>query len=85
MATHSCGFLGRLIEFSGRVCPLTPLENHLRTLSEHNGYDHGFIHRYFLKIIYPDDLTRQTQIFLGLGLLIFNLFVYTAYFKKRKV
>ncbi len=72
-----------LIEFSGRICPLTPLENLLRTLAGQNMYDHGFVHYYLLKIIYPDGLTRQTQIFLGLGVLIFNLFVYAVYFKKR--
>ncbi len=74
-----------LIEFSGRICPLPPLENHLRTLSGQNGYDYGFIHHYLLKIIYPDGLTRQAQIFLGFGVLIFNLFVYAVYLKKRKM
>ncbi|MBU0462285.1 MAG: DUF2784 domain-containing protein [Proteobacteria bacterium] len=78
-------FWAAIIEFSGWICPLTPLENHLRALSGQSGYNHGFIHHYLLKIIYPEGLTRQTQIFLGLGVLIINLFVYTAYFKKRKV
>lgn len=73
-----------LIEFSGWICPLTPLENNFRTLSGQNGYDYGFIHHYLSKIIYPDELTRQTQIFLGLGVLIFNLFVYAFYLKNKK-
>ena len=77
-------FWGALIEFSGWICPLTPLENHFRGLAGQAGYDNGLIHHYLLKIIYPDGLTRQVQIFLGLGVLIFNLLVYAVYLKKRK-
>ncbi|MBL8415881.1 MAG: DUF2784 domain-containing protein, partial [Propionivibrio sp.] len=32
-----------LIEISGFVCPLTPLENHLRRLGGEAGYHGGFI------------------------------------------
>ncbi|WP_304511513.1 DUF2784 domain-containing protein [Desulfobacula sp.] len=78
-------FWAVLIEFAGWICPLTPLENHFRTLAGQSWYDHGFIHHYLLKIIYPDGLTRQVQIFLGLGVLTFNLLVYAVYLKKRKV
>ena len=77
-------FWGALVEFSGWFCPLTPLENHFRGLAGQHGYDNGFIQHYLLKIIYPDGLTRPAQIFLGLGVLIVNLFVYAVYFKKRK-
>jgi len=78
-------FWAALIEFSGWICPLTPLENHFRGLAGQNGYGNGFIHHYLLKIIYPDGLTRTTQILLGLAVLIINLFVYSIYFKKRKM
>jgi len=61
------------------------LENHFRGLAGQNGYGNGFIHHYLLKIIYPDELARTTQILLGLAVLIINLFVYSIYFKKRKV
>jgi len=78
-------FWAALIEFSGWICPLTPLENHFRGLVGQSGYDTGFIHHYLLKIIYPDGLTRDAQILLGLAVLIINLLVYAVYFKKRKV
>ena len=83
---HIPAFLwGALIEFSGWICPLTPLENHFRRLAGQGGYDSGFIQNYLLKIIYPDGLTPQIQIFLGFGVLIINLFVYGIYIKKKRV
>ncbi len=83
---HIPAFLwGALIEFSGWICPLTPLENHFRRLAGQGGYDSGFIHNYLLKIIYPDGLTPQIPIFLGFGVLIINLFVYGIYIKKKRV
>ncbi len=82
---HIPAFLwGALIEFSGWICPLTPLENHFRRLAGQGGYDSGFIQNYLLKIIYPDGLTPQIQIFLGFGVLIINLFVYGVYIKKKR-
>ena len=77
-------FWAAFIEFSGRICPLTPMENYFRILAGQKGYDHGFIHHYLLKIIYHDGLTRQLQVFLGLGVLIFNLLVYAVCLKKIK-
>ncbi len=83
---HIPAFLwGALIEFSGWICPLTPLENHFRRLAGQGGYDSGFIHNYLLKIIYPGGLTPQIQIFLGFVVLIVNLFVYGIYIKKKRV
>jgi len=75
-------FWGALIEFSGWICPLTPLENYFRGLAGQSGYDTGFVHHYLLKIIYPDGLTRTAQILLGLAVLIINLLVYAVYLKK---
>ncbi len=71
-----------LIEFSGWICPLTPLENHFRAIAGQGSYGQGFIQHYLLKVIYPDGLTRQVQILLGLGVLVLNLFVYSFFLKK---
>jgi len=73
-----------VIEMSGKICPLTPLENHFRIMAGRTGYETGFIHHYLLSIVYPDGLTRKIQIFLGIGVLLFNLIVYAFYFIKRK-
>ncbi len=67
---------GAMIEFMGRVCPLTPLENHLRQLAGDSSYGGDFVERYLLPIIYPENLTLATQQVLG-GLVIgANLLVY---------
>ncbi len=65
-----------LISLAGWVCPLTPLENWLRERSGAVGYDTSFIEHYILPIIYPGELTRGMQIFLGLLVLVINLGIY---------
>ncbi|MBC8439057.1 MAG: DUF2784 domain-containing protein [Deltaproteobacteria bacterium] len=75
---------GILIEFTGWICPLTPLENHFRIIAGQSGYKHSFVQQYLLKIIYPDRLTRQDQIMIGCVILILNLFVYLLIFKRLR-
>ena len=65
-----------LIEFSGWICPLTPLENWLRAKSESDGYDADFVAHYILPILYPEGLTRATQIALGTVVILTNLGIY---------
>jgi hypothetical protein len=64
------------VEFTGRICPLTPLENHLRAASGAAGYEGGFIEHYLLPVLYPAALTRELQWTLGIGLVAFNVLVY---------
>lgn len=56
---------GVLIEFTGWICPLTPLENRLRRASGEAGYQGDFIAHYILPVLYPDGLTRTDQLMLG--------------------
>jgi len=65
-------------EFTGRVCPLTPLENALRARAGGTGYRGGFVEHYLVPILYPAELTTGMQWVLGAGLLAFNLAVYGA-------
>ena len=74
-----------LISLAGWVCPLTPLENWLRERSGAVGYDTSFIEHYILPIIYPGELTRGMQIFLGLLVLVINLGIYGCRVLKTKV
>lgn len=78
-------FWAVLMEFFGWICPLTPMENHFRIMAGQSGYNQGFIQHYLLKVIYPDGLTRQAQVLLGLGVLILNLLVYAVFLKKKGV
>ena len=65
-----------LIEFSGWICPLTPLENQLRQKSGSDGYHSDFVGHYILPILYPEGLTRETQIALGTLVIVTNLGIY---------
>ena len=65
-----------LIEFSGWICPLTPLENRLRLKSGSDAYHSDFVGNYILPILYPEGLTRETQIALGAMVIVINLGIY---------
>ena len=72
---------GATIEFTGWICPLTPLENHLRTLGGASAYSGGFVERYLLPILYPENLTLPIQQVLG-GLVVgVNLVAYALAFR----
>ena len=71
------------IELSGGICPLTPLENRLRELGGEAGYTGGFIAHYLLPLIYPPGLTAVWQLALGSGLAVFNVVVYTCWWRVR--
>ena len=67
---------GAYVEFTGRVCPLTPLENWLRIKGGEAGYEAGFIEQYLLPVLYPANLTSTTQLVLGTLLVLTNLGLY---------
>ena len=67
---------GAGIEFSGGVCPLTPLENWLRSKAGMAGYEVDFIERYVWGLLYPTRLTPLDQLILGLTVVAINLVSY---------
>ena len=67
---------GILVEWSGWVCPLTPLENWLRARGGASGYRGGFVEHYLLPVLYPASLTRTVQILLGAIVLVVNAIAY---------
>jgi hypothetical protein len=72
------------IECSGGLCPLTPLENRLRTRAGGSSYEGDFIERYLVPIVYPTGLTRSMQIALAAGLVIANVAVYAVVWRRRR-
>ena len=72
------------IECSGGICPLTPLENRLRTRAGGSSYEGDFIERYLVPIVYPTGLTRSMQIALAAGLVLANVAVYTIVWRRRR-
>ena len=75
---------GALIELTGWICPLTPLENSLRRNAGEAGYAGGFIEHYVLPLIYPPGLTREIQLGLGIAVLGLNGLVYGALIIRRR-
>jgi len=76
---------GAFIEFTGGVCPLTPLENHLRVLGGESAYSGDFVERYLLPMLYPENLTLPVQQVLGGVVVAVNLAAYAlVYFVWRR-
>jgi len=73
---------GATIEFMGWICPLTPLENRLRTAGDQAGYQGGFIEHYLLPVVYPPGLTPRVQYLLGGLVLAINLVVYALVVRR---
>jgi hypothetical protein len=69
---------GCWIELSGRVCPLTPLENLLRHRAGDAGYSGGFIEHYIIPVLYPAGLTAAVQWWLAGFLVAVNLVAYAG-------
>jgi hypothetical protein len=74
---------GTLIEFGGWVCPLTPLENMLRSRANEAGYSGGFVEHYVLHAIYPGGLTPGVRWALGTIVLVVNVCVYGYLWRRR--
>ena len=72
------------IEFSGGICPLTPLENDFRAKAGLNYYSGDFVARYLLPVLYPEGLTRQAQMVIGLVVLAANLGLYIFVYTRRR-
>ena len=73
---------GGFVEVTGRVCPLTPVENWLRHAAGGAGYDGGFIEHYLIPIVYPAGLTREVQLVLAALLLAANAIVYMLVWRR---
>jgi hypothetical protein len=76
---------GVAIELCGWICPLTPFENWLRHKGGEESYQFDFVAQYLLPILYPQGLTRRSQVVLGALVLVVNAAIYGWVFVKRKV
>lgn len=74
---------GAFIEFAGWICPLTPLENHLRRLGGEVPYTGDFVVQYLVPVIYPAGLTATAQYLLGGLVIALNLLIYGYIFYRR--
>jgi hypothetical protein len=76
---------GAVIEFNNWVCPLTPLEQRFRMAAGEEGYSGGFVEHYLLPLLYPEGLTREIQLGLGLLVLGVNALVYGIWVWRKSL
>lgn len=75
---------GIWVEVSATVCPLTPLENHLRHLAGESGYSGGFLAHYLPAVLYPPGFTWHIQWALAAVLLSLNAVAYGGFFRHSR-
>jgi hypothetical protein len=75
---------GFWVEISGQICPLTPLEVHLRRLAGEVGYPGGFLEHYLVPLLYPPGLTRGDQWVLAALLFAINIVAYGALLRPHR-
>jgi hypothetical protein len=75
---------GFFVEFTGRVCPLTRLENYFRVKAGQSSYTESFVEHYLLDIIYPSGFTREIQFMLAGIVVIVNVAIYAWLFFRRR-
>ena len=74
---------GAFVELTGRICPLTVVENRFRAAAGAAGYREGFIEHYLLATIYPDGLTRDMQLALAALVVVCNGVIYGWMLHRR--
>ena len=75
---------GTAVELCDWRCPLTPLENWLRTRAGESAYQGDFIAHYVLPILYPEHLTRTLQLQLGAAAIAVNVIVYAWVLRRTR-
>lgn len=82
---HIPAFLwGSYIELTHSICPLTYLENWLLHKANLTTYSEGFIQNYLIPIVYPANLTKDLEIYLGIALIVVNMIIYGFIISKLK-
>jgi hypothetical protein len=67
-----------IINLKGWTCPLTPIEQRLRTRAGQAGYTGGFIQHYVGRAVYPRGMPRQMELTAGFSVLAGNALVYAG-------
>ncbi len=74
---------GGFVEVTGRICPLTPLENWLRRAGGGSTYEGDFVGHVLGAIVYPPSLTREVQLALAAVLILVNAVIYLVVWRRR--
>ena len=65
-----------LVNLASWTCPLTPLEQALRTRAGQFGYSGGFVQHYVGRAVYPRGMPRQMELIAGISVLAWNIAAY---------
>ncbi len=80
----TCALWAATVVGMGWICPLTPLEQRFRLAAGQAGYSGGFIEHYLMSAIYPDGLTRNVQMVLSFAVVLVNVLIYRAVYKRLR-
>jgi hypothetical protein len=72
------------VEWSGAICPLTPLENTLRAAAGLEVYGGDFVAEYVFPVLYPDGLTRGAQLVIGVAVVVVNGCIYAMLLRHHR-
>ncbi|MDO8252650.1 MAG: DUF2784 domain-containing protein [Rhodoferax sp.] len=72
------------VELTGRICPLTYLENDLRIRAGQSGYPESFVEHYLLDVIYPAGLSREVQFVLAALVVVVNIAIYFYLYRRGR-
>ena len=75
---------GSYVELTNSICPLTYLENWFLHKANLTTYSEDFIQNYLVPIVYPANLTKDLQIYLGITLIVLNIIIYVLIINKLK-
>ena len=75
---------GSYIELTHSICPLTYLENWFLQKANLTTYSEGFIQNYLVSIVYPTNLDKDLQIYIGIALIVVNIIFYGFIISKIK-
>jgi Protein of Unknown function (DUF2784) len=74
---------GAIVELTGWICPLTPVENWLRQRAGLDVYTGDFVARYIVPTLYPEGLTRESQLLMGTAVVGLNAAIYAIFLRRR--
>ena len=75
---------GSYIELTHSICPLTYLENWFLHKANLTTYSEDFIQNYLVSIVYPTNLSKDLQIYLGIAIIVVNMIIYGFIISKLK-
>ena len=58
-------------------CPLMPFEKYFRAAVGQEGYEGGFIAHYLVPLIYPQGMSYDLGVAVGIGVFVWNVLIYS--------